>query len=258
MEEVSYKVSSDETTYYRISLFISVVVYVCLGLGLLALIQVDNGLFALIAIMPYIIMIALWIIVRAGLFVGHIRGNGVKITKNQFPDIYAIIEKQCEKLRMDIPSAYILQSGGMLNAFATKFLGRNYVVLYSEILELAYEQGQDALEFIIAHELGHVKRKHMTKSLLLFPSKFIIFLPLAYSRGCEYTCDNIGNALSPNGATDGLLILAAGKDIYKKVNADEYINEEENDRSFWKTLAEMLSSHPNLPKRIRNLKNPMI
>ena len=203
MEEISYKVDDKESYYYGISLFISVAVYVCLGIGFLALMREDGGVIAVMTIIPYIIIVVLWIIMSTGLFVGHIRGNGVKITQNQFPDIYAILEKQCEQLKMDIPSAYVLQSGGVLNAFATKFLGRNYVVLYSEILELAYEQGNDALEFVIAHELGHVKRKHMTKGLLLFPSKIIIFLSLAYSRGCEYTCDNIGKALSPNGATDG-------------------------------------------------------
>ncbi len=191
--------------------------------------------------------------ISSGILVGHIKGNAVKITKTQFPDIYAILEKYCEKLKIDIPSSYILQSDGVLNAFATKFIGRNYVVIYSEILELAYEKGQEALEFVIAHELGHVKRNHMTKKLLLFPSVIIPFLASAYSRACEYTCDNIGKSLSPIGAINGLLILAAGKQLYQKVNAEEYIKNEQYETSFWKWFAEKVSSHPHLPKRLSNI-----
>jgi Zn-dependent protease with chaperone function len=197
--------------------------------------------------------IALLFFISSGILVGHIRGNAIKITKTQFPDIYAIIERYCEMLEIDIPSSYILQSGGVLNAFATKFIRRNYVVIYSEILELAYEKGEEALKFVIAHELGHVKRKHMTKKTLLFPSAIIPFLALAYSRACEYTCDNIGKSLSPSGAINGVLILAVGKQLYKKVNAEEYIKNEQNETSFWKWFAEKISSHPLLPKRLSNI-----
>ena len=50
----------------------------------------------------------------------------------------------------------MVQSGGLLNAFATRFSFRNLVVLYSDVMELAYEQGESAVDFIIAHELAHI------------------------------------------------------------------------------------------------------
>ena len=146
-----------------------------------------------------------------------------------------------------------MQNGGVLNAFATRFVGRNYVVIYSEIFDLIHEERTDELSFIIAHELGHVKRNHILKRLLLFPSFIVPFLGAAYSRACEYTCDNIGNALSPNGSKNGLMILAAGKKSFKKVNMDEYLELAEDETGFWKWFAEKVSSHPNLPKRIENV-----
>jgi len=152
-----------------------------------------------------------------------------------------------------IPTVYLVQAGGLLNAYATRFFGRNYVVLYSDILETAFEEGNKAIEFIIAHELGHIKRKHMTKNLLLFPSAFIPFLAKAYSRACEYTCDQIGLAFSPAGAISGLLVLAAGKQLYKKVNTPEYLLSANEERGFWKWFAEIVSTHPNLPKRIQQM-----
>jgi Zn-dependent protease with chaperone function len=60
--------------------------------------------------------------------------------------------------------------------------------------------------------------------------------------------------VSPNGSTLGLLILASGKSGYKKVNMEEYISSSKNEKGFWLWFAEKVSSHPNLPKRIENIK----
>ncbi|HVA97566.1 MAG TPA: M48 family metallopeptidase [Bacteroidia bacterium] len=251
MEQIKYEVTENETFYFYVRLVISIAIYAGLGYTFFA-----HGVSKLGDILIfYAILILLYFFFSFGLLVGYIEGNAIKVTKKQFPDVYSIIESHCEKLGMaTVPATYIMQSGGVLNAFATRFIGRDFVVIYSEIFELAYAQGQDALEFVIGHELGHVKRKHMSKHVLLFPSLIIPFLGSAYSRACEYTCDNIGKALNANGGKDGLLILAAGKELYKKVNMEEYINEERNEDSFWKWFSEKTSSHPNLPKRIDRMK----
>jgi len=254
MENINYRINPKENIYFGIRLFLSIIGYFAMLLLILFVFELPlEKSVGFLFLLSYVGIFALFLFFSTGIFVGHIKGNAIRITKIQFPDIYAILEKHCYQLGMDIPASYILESGGILNAFATKFLGRNYVVIYSEILELAYEQGQEALEFVIAHELGHIKRNHKTKRLLLFPSAMVPFLASAYSRACEYTCDNIGKSLSPNGAMNGLLILAAGKQLYKKVNPEEYINNERYEISFWKWFAEKTSSHPHLPKRLDNV-----
>jgi Zn-dependent protease with chaperone function len=90
----------------------------------------------------------------------------------------------------------------------------------------------------------------MFKNLLLMPSYIIPFLGAAYSRACEYTCDNIGYALCPAGAKSGLLILASGSRIYKNVNIREFLNQDYSEDGFWKWFSEKVSSHPNLTKRL--------
>ena len=104
-----------------------------------------------------------------------------------------------------VPAIYVLQAGGLLNAFATRFLGRSFVVIYSDVLELAYMKGEAELAFVICHELAHIKRKHLAWRWFLYPSMLIPFLGAAYSRACEYTCDRFGAHYRPDGALGGFL-----------------------------------------------------
>jgi Zn-dependent protease with chaperone function len=188
--------------------------------------------------------------------IGYLEGNAVEITKDQLPEVYKIIEDQSQILELgNIPTMYLLQGEGIFNAFATRFLGTDYVVLYSDVLEMAFTEGIEAVEFIIAHELGHIKRNHVgfLKGLLLFPSLFVPFLRSAYSRACEYTCDNVRFALSPEGSRKGLLILASGKSLYKRVDLEAYVRNANNARGFSSWFDEICSTHPHLTKRLENV-----
>jgi hypothetical protein len=52
------------------------------------------------------------------------------------------------------------------------------------------------------------------------------------------------------GAKGGLLVLASGKTIYKKVNLNEFLRQDDTEDGFWKWFAEKVSSHPNLTRRL--------
>jgi Zn-dependent protease with chaperone function len=190
-------------------------------------------------------------------FIGHLQGNAVKVGMKQFPDIYEIVESHSKKLNLKkVPDLYILQGNGVLNAFATKFAKRNCIVLYSDVLEVAYQEGKEAVSFIIGHELGHIKRNHVGffKSIILLPGRLIPLVGNAYSRACEYTCDNIGYNLCPEGALKGMLILAVGKRLYTQVNIDELPLQKKYDALFALSFAEKFSTHPALVKRIAIVK----
>jgi Zn-dependent protease with chaperone function len=253
METTDYRIHPKEGRYFMIKLLVSIPLYALIFYGVYALFTTDAELMAFLPLTLYAFFIFLYLFFAHGILVGHIKGNAVRITEKQFPEIYQIIEKHCARMDMDVPPVYMMQHGGVLNAFATRFIGKNYVLIYSEIFDLAFEGGQDELSFVIAHELGHIKRKHIQKRFWLFPSIFIPFLGSAYSRACEYTCDNIGQALSPNGAESGLLVLASGKNSYRKVNREAYLESAGDETGFWKWFAEKTSSHPHLPKRMQNV-----
>jgi Zn-dependent protease with chaperone function len=251
-QPVRYQVRGKEYLYLYLKVIFTLAILG--GLGFFGFTRLHEARMVVLTVVSYAFSILLFLLVQRGLLIGWIRGNAVRITEKQFPDIFEMLRKESARLRMKrVPELYVMQAGGALNAFATRFVGRNYVVLFSDIMETAYEKGPAALSFIIGHELGHIKRRHLLKSTLLLPSIFVPFLEWAYSRACEYTCDNIGKALSPAGANDGMLILAVGKQLYRKVNLSEYVTQLKSAGGFWVWFAEKFSTHPHLPKRLHNL-----
>jgi Zn-dependent protease with chaperone function len=227
-----------EKLYFGVCLAVSVLIYLLLVVSILGIFYIIGG-----------VVVAT---IGHGLFVGHLKGNGVRVSERQFPEVYRLARQSASVMELDpMPDVYVLQAGGMLNAFATRFLGRSFVIIYSDVLELAYDDGEAALGFIVAHELAHIKRNHLTWKWVLYPSMFVPFLGSAHSRACEYTCDRFGAHCQPSGAVPGLLVLAAGKRLYRQVGSHDFIHQLETEGGFWVSFAEILSTHPNLPKRVR-------
>ncbi len=226
-----------ETLYFVLCLGFSVLVYLAMVISLVGI--------------PYLITLAAIGFVAQGVLVGSIQGNGVRVSESQFPEVHRLANDLAAKMGLTpTPAIYVQQSGGLLNAFATRFLGRNFVVIYSDVLELAYQQGEAALAFVIAHELAHIRRDHLKWRMLLAPGMFVPFLGTAYSRSCEYTCDRFGAYYRPDGALAGLLVLAAGKHLYRRVDAEVLSRQAEQEYGFWIWLAEIFQTHPNLPRRV--------
>lgn len=236
-----------EKIYFAVCVIVSLAIYAALAMVIFSGSPIAGP------VIFYLVLIIIGVFIAHGLFLGQVRGNGVRVSRRQFPELMTMAEEHSRRLNMETPDIFVLQAGGLLNAFATRFLGRNFVILYSDVLALATQKGERAVSFVLAHELGHVKRKHMTRRALLYPAMVFPFLGGAYSRACEYTCDRFGNALEPEGGVDGLLVLAAGRDLYTQVNSAEYSNQRETETGFFVSFSEILSTHPNLPKRVAAL-----
>lgn len=192
---------------------------------------------------------------------GGMMANAVKLSEKQFPELYAIIARISSELNLkEVPDAFLIQEGGLLNAFATRlYFRRNYVVFYADIVEVAYREGDfDSLEFIIAHELAHIKAGHVTLlyNLSIFPIAFVPvlknFLWTALSRAREYTSDRIAINLVPSGKK-GLIVLSAGEHLYKVVDYEEYLKTARRPEGFWIWSTNLLSTHPVLVRRIKAL-----
>ncbi|MCT4782982.1 MULTISPECIES: M48 family metallopeptidase [Exiguobacterium] len=185
--------------------------------------------------------------------IGYIRTNGVKVTKHQFTDLYETYQRvgQGMGIRM-LPDVYILQAGGILNAFATRFFQKNMIILYSDIVELSRNGQVKEVEFVIAHELAHIRRNHVQKQWLVLLGNIVPFLGSAYSRACEYTCDRMAAHYIQDeaAAKQALTVLAIGGTLAKEVNEFDYLQEASRENGFIAKYSELISTHPTLPKRI--------
>lgn len=220
---------------------------VALGIWLLMAVSIVGILYA--------VFIGLFFFLAHMAFVAHVRGSAVKVTERQFPELHRRVARIARQMEMgDPPDTYIMQSGGALNALATRFLTSHLVVLYSDLLE-ACGDDHDARDMIIAHELAHVKCGHLRFHWLLLPGLVTPFPGKALSRAREFTCDRYGHAVAGKGegALRGLAILAAGPVYGPRIDLAEFVRQQEDVSTGLMTLGRWFSTHPPLSRRIAAL-----
>ncbi|MCB0339947.1 MAG: M48 family metallopeptidase [Bdellovibrionales bacterium] len=238
VDEVKIKSAPGEKVYFAIILACSVFIWIGLCMSIIGLI--------------YAILIGFFILFSHLVFITYIRGSAVKLGPDQFPELYTRCVELSKRAGLNkTPDFYIMQAGGSLNAFATKFCRSKFVVLFSDLLE-ACEDSESARDMIIGHELGHIKAGHLRWFFLTAPGMFIPFLGSAYSRAREYTCDRYGAALCGNeaGAIQGLIVLAVGGKLSAKVNIANFVSQGHGLNNALMTLGKWLSSYPPLCDRI--------
>jgi Zn-dependent protease with chaperone function len=181
----------------------------------------------------------------------HIRGNGVKVGPQQLPEVHASVLRAVATLGMtEAPEVYVTQAGGVLNAFATRWAYRRYVVIYSDLLEACGSQQE--VDLIIGHEVGHLAMGHILWHWLTLGGFIVPFLHQAYSRACELTCDRCGWATSGDtqAAMRGLLILAAGGNCSRLANMNSFLQQGQQVRGFWQTVVGWCQTHPWVTRRV--------
>src|SRR5918999_3432871 len=184
-----------------------------------------------------------------------IRGSAVRLSRRQFPDIYALKEDFARRLnlRRD-PEIYLMSGNGVLNAFAASTFGYDFVVIHSELFSNTYDRNKDALAFIVGHELGHLRLGH-TRLWYQLSTAYVDGIPLLagfLSRAREFSCDRHGAYLAPQGE-EGLVLLTAGRYVYKQVDVDELLEQARRFRGFWPVMAQLPQSHPFSVRRLRVL-----
>jgi len=129
-------------------------------------------------------------------------GSNIRVTKQNYPQLYAILEEAAEILDLrDLPDFY-LQWGYNINGFTTG-VDKPLMVLNSGVIDLC---DHEELLFIIGHEIGHIKSSHMLYHMMAqlidyliqaIPGGGLIGAPLQYalqywSRMSEFTADRAG------------------------------------------------------------------
>jgi len=226
-----------EGTYFVALLVFSCLLWLCLLFGIL-----------------FIPFVALTVWCIHGLLIARLRSESVRITPEQFPELHATFVEVSQKLGLkEVPELYVLQAGGFLNAFATRFTGRNFVVIYSSMVEILGASGP-LIKFLMGHEIGHIHRKHLIKKLVLAPGTLVPLLYQAYHRACESTCDRYGALASDdlNASMQALTVLASGRTA-EHVNTGHFAVQHFHERGFFVSWHELASTYPTLSQRVAQI-----
>lgn len=232
---------SKEGTYFIFVLLISLLFWALLAISII-------GIF-------YALFIGCFVWLGNGLLIANLRAEAVRVNERQLPELHATFREVCTQLGVAQPPAlYVLQAGGVLNAFATRFAGRDFVVVFSDFLEALGPSSRE-MRFVLGHELGHIKSRHIVKQLFLAPGLFFPLAGPAYRRAWESSCDRYGAfaAQDVDGSVRAMMVLSGGREQGRTLSAPVFAGQLMEERGFFVSLHELTSGYPTLSRRVSDL-----
>lgn len=184
-----------------------------------------------------------------------IRGNSIRLSPDQVPQIHSILEEHCRKLGLSyVPDLYLSEDAISGPAQAFSVWRRDYIVLNAKLAEIETAENRAALAFALGRELGRVRLGHLKwwNEMLIAHVSRIPFLrsPLLHAR--TYSCDRYGAFLAASGFNE-LLAQAAGRKLLKNLNLGDYLRQAREYHGFWARLAGITNESPPLLWRARAL-----
>jgi len=183
-------------------------------------------------------------------------GNSLLVTEVQFPDIYEIAKENAKQLNIKKPKIFLYQDP-FINAYTIGFFPPYSIVLNSALVEAL---SRDELDFVIGHEMGHIRYGHAKFLSLISPiGRNIPFLSWLYSgwqRKSEYTADRVGYVVTDKiiPVISAMIKMTVGLKLSKLVNMDELIKQiQESDSGLLTKSGELLLTHPYTTNRINAL-----
>lgn len=183
------------------------------------------------------------------------RTMSIRITEKNFPEVYERVQLYAKRLGMKkVPEVYIIQQNGILNAFSSFIVRKQYIEIFADIFEVAYREHEDldAISFILAHEMAHIKYKHATfgYQMKTLYSRMIPIIGSTASRAREYSCDRLAQKVTGVDGIEAMFSLVAGKHLYKMVDKEDYLEYAKGVKGFFVWWYNLLADHPVMTKRI--------
>lgn len=208
------------------------------------------------SVLLFLIPVAIGLFIMERVFRVVLFGETVRVSEKQFPEVHAIVRQCANDMGLDkVPQVFVVDSGGLANALAIKFLKTRYVILYSHLVDM-----MDArkLGMVIGHELAHHAAGHVNFwiDLIMKPAYFVPFLGSAYSRACELTADRIAAAWlrDPDSSKSALVALACGSSRFTpRINIDAFREQEGMVPPVIGFLYNIFATHPRMTRRIIEL-----
>lgn len=186
-----------------------------------------------------------------------------QVTPDSAPEMMPLIEMSSARLQVEPVEVFIIPSN-RLNAYTFGMDSPKAIVLYSPLFKI---MDKDEIQFILGHEMGHVKLGHTVLNTLVgglagIPSSYgaLAIMELAFrwwNRACEYSADRAGvlACARPDKAISALVKLEAGPASLTQAGmqaAVQHIESEDDD--ILQNIAEIVATHPMVAKRVDEIR----
>lgn len=134
--------------------------------------------------------ISYWYYLR---YKARLYGETIKVSYNQYPDIYKFLVNTSQAAGIETPECFILGTN-QISSFAQRVFLQKYILLESGVVDAIYtKESSKELKWLVAFYIAHHAAGHLDfwKKLWIKPAYFIPFLGKAYSRACAITADRI-------------------------------------------------------------------
>jgi Zn-dependent protease with chaperone function len=240
--------------------------YVILGITFIVVILVI-AVTAAATVCSSVIFVPLVVIL--GYFAGRSKhlellSKGQQITPQTAPEIISLLQVNTSRLQVEPVNVFIVPSN-QLNAYTFGVDSPKAMVLYSSLFKI---MDMDEIQFILGHEMGHVKLGHTWLNTLVggiagipSPMGAALIMELAFrwwNRACEYSADRAGVLACgrPNKAISALVKLETGSAALTQAGMQNVIQTiEREDDDVLHNLEELIASHPMIAKRINEIRN---
>lgn len=200
---------------------------------------------------------------------GSTLANGIVLDEKNFPDLYIVLKSTADRLGIKVPYTVISNEISGINAFATGTDEKPFIVISNLAPKLL---DKEELQFIIAHECGHIAMEHMVYhtagSLAKVMSGYlpvigpalsnVAVLPLnCWNRCSEVTADRIGmiSCGDLRKSQMALLKIVGGHTDVDGVDIEHYITQGKSiqNKQVLGKINEYFQSHPMIHKRLKAL-----
>jgi Zn-dependent protease with chaperone function len=186
-----------------------------------------------------------------------------QVTPQTTPELMPLLQQNYGRLQVEPVNVFIVRSN-QLNAYTFGMDSPKAIVLYSSLFKI---MDRDEIQFILGHEMGHVKLGHTWLNSLVggmagIPSGLgaAAIMELAFrwwNRDCEYSADRAGLLAcgKPNKAITALVKLEAGSAALTQTGMQAAIQHiETEDDDLMNNLEELIASHPMIAKRVEQVR----
>jgi Zn-dependent protease with chaperone function len=186
-----------------------------------------------------------------------------RVTPQSLPELMKLIDENDSRLQVEPVNVFIARSS-QLNAYTFGMDSPKAIVLYSALFKI---MDRDEIQFILGHEMGHVKLGHTWLNTLVggmagIPSSVgaAAIMELAFrwwNRACEYSADRAGvlACAKPAKAISALVKLEAGPVALTQAGMQAAMQHiERDDEDIMHNLEELLGTHPMVAKRVEQIR----